>query len=103
MKKKLTKRLTKTLVIVFSLILIVFFALLIISSCGGNGDDYNFNGTGDNLLTYFDELLPIGTIEFTHLIMNSEDFDRIIPLGQINPIGHTFPTDHIQLIIFILC
>lgn len=63
-----------------------------------NGDDI-INTNYDPLTNYFDSSLPTIRFEFTHLIMNLEDFDRIIPLGQINPPGHTFPTDHIYFVL----
>lgn len=34
---------------------------------------------------------------FTHKPVNFEDIDSITPLGNLNPSGHTFPTDHLYL------
>lgn len=72
--------------------------LFALTGCGCNdqsGDDF----TGDTiLLQYFDPTLPTGSIEFTNVIVDYQYFDNIIPLGQINPPGHTFPTDHIYFV-----
>lgn len=81
----------------------VFCFLLIISNCFlivgcGCNDGGHFSETEDILLEYFDETLPSGIIEFTYSILNFTDFDRITPLGQVNPRGHTFPTDHIYFV-----
>jgi len=92
--------LKKKLVLVLS-ILLIFSSCLFFSSCGCSNDEYyNTNNTGDvlDLSSYFDPNLPDGTVEFTHPIMDFEDFERIIPLGKISPPGHTFPTDHIYFV-----
>jgi hypothetical protein len=34
---------------------------------------------------------------FTHRPVDFEDLDSITPLGNLNPSGHTFPTDHMYL------
>jgi hypothetical protein len=34
---------------------------------------------------------------FTHVPVDFEDLDSIVPLGNLNPSGHTFPTDHMYL------
>ncbi len=62
-------------------------------------NDYFDNNTSDTITQYFDSSLPDGTMEFTNSILNAEDFERIIPLGNINPPGHTFPTDHIYFVL----
>lgn len=66
----------------------------LVAGCSCSGDRYYFEGgTDDILLTYFDPDLANGTLEFSHSIMNEGDFDRIIPLGQINqPVTHSLPT-----------
>jgi len=46
----------------------------------------------------FDKSLPEGTLEFTILPSSLEDFRYIIPLGNMNPPGHTAPTDHIYFV-----
>jgi hypothetical protein len=70
-----------------------------------NGGNENYNestyvyNVEDQLPYYFDETLPNGTLEFTHSVLNSENFSRIIPLGNINPPGHTYPSDHIYWVL----
>lgn len=81
--------------------LLILGIVLIISCCGckGSNEDYIYeNENIEDLSDYFDDSLPEGTLSFTHSILNSQDFDRIIPLGQINPPGHAFPTDHIYFV-----
>lgn len=39
-----------------------------------------------------------GNYEYTHLPLKEGDFTEITPLGNLNPSGHTFPTDHIYLL-----
>lgn len=63
---------------------------------GGGGDT---GGTDEIMLQYFDSTMPVGEIQFTHPVMNENDFVRIIPLGNINPPGHSFPTDHIYFVL----
>lgn len=67
-------------------------------SCSNNGDNDDYTYHDDILLQYFDSTMPDGTLEFTHSILNFGDFGRIMPLGNINPPGHTFPTDHIYFV-----
>lgn len=64
--------------------------------CSYNGGDEGY--TDNILLQYFDETMPVGSVEFTESILNEENLERITPLGQINPPGHTFPTDHIYFL-----
>lgn len=87
----------KTFTLFFSILLISFSSLFILSGC----NDYNEEPiiTSEDLLEYFDSSLLTGTIEFTNPIINIENISRIIPLGQINPPAHTFPTDHIYLVL----
>ncbi|MGD9901223.1 MAG: M23 family metallopeptidase [Spirochaetales bacterium] len=90
----------KVLVYTFSILFMISSIFFNLSGCQNNSeindDDTN---TDDILSTYFDLTLQDGTLEFTSSIMDSEDFSRIIPLGQINPPGHTFPTDHIYFVL----
>ncbi|NCB48053.1 MAG: hypothetical protein EOM55_00255 [Clostridia bacterium] len=88
--------LKKIVSFIFGVIFIVT-SNIFLSSCGGNNYYYD-DGGDDILLQYFDPTLPDGTIEFSTPILDLEHFDRIIPLGQINPPGHTFPTDHIYFV-----
>ena len=46
----------------------------------------------------FDQSLPEGTLEFTALPADLNDFQYIIPLGNMSPPGHTSPTDHIYFV-----
>jgi hypothetical protein len=39
----------------------------------------------------------VGNEVFTHLPVDLDTLDSITPLGNLNPSGHTFPTDHIYL------
>ena len=90
--------LKKIVVLAFCFLIVLSSSLFIFSGCGGDNNDGD-NNTGEDLSTYFDSTLPTGTIEFTDYILDSENFDRIIPLGQMNPPGHTFPTDHIYWVL----
>lgn len=84
-------------------IILLVPCILCITSCGCNDNNNNNNPIDyvetDPLTNYFDPTLPAGTIEFTHLILDSDAFSRIIPLGQIKPPAHTFPTDHIYFLL----
>jgi len=74
--------------------------ILLVSSCGTNHNNGDDNTPNDfDFTEYFDEGLPSNIFEFTRAVMSFDDFDRIIPLGQINPPGHTFPTDHIYFVL----
>lgn len=83
-------------------IAILIITNVLLSGCGKrkkNNNDFVEN-TNENILSeYFDSTMPDGTIQFTHLILEATDFERIIPLGNINPPGHTFPTDHIYFVL----
>jgi len=43
--------------------------------------------------------LTDGTVTFTQSPVDIEIIDTVIPLGNLNPPGHTFPTDHIYFYI----
>jgi len=73
------------------------FTGLTFSGCGELNDNDNYN-TGEQLTEYFDTSLPNGEISFDNFVMRLTDFDRIIPLGQIHPPEHSFPTDHIYFV-----
>lgn len=78
--------------------LILGFTTLFVVSCDNNNNNNNY--TDDIINQYFDPTLPDdGIMEFTCSIMNIESFERIIPLGQIRPSAHTFPTDHIYFVL----
>ena len=95
------KNIKKILIIAFAGILFISGALLIfLLPKNGNHDYYDdTSDTGITLDYFFNSALPEGTLEFTHNILDSESFSRIIPLGQINPPGHSFPTDHIYYVL----
>ncbi len=76
------------------LIIIFIFTSICLSACKSQGSDFS----NIEVAPYFDEDLPSGVLEFTNLVLDSENCNRIIPLGAINPPGHTFPTDHIYLL-----
>lgn len=61
--------------------------LLFSLSCGGGGGAGGGSTPGSNL--------PPGPGTFTALPMDPVWLNHIIPLGWINPPGHTIPTDHI--------
>ena len=101
MKKEfvLKKNLIKIISISLATLLVVMGVLLfVLKNNHQNDGDQDGEQTDEVMLTYFDATLSSGSLEFTHSILNMEDFDRIIPLGQINPPGHTFPTDHIYFV-----
>ncbi|MFQ6129323.1 MAG: hypothetical protein ACE5OT_00735 [Candidatus Hadarchaeaceae archaeon] len=50
---------------------------------GGSGEGENYPGLGE------------GPVTFTYVPLNEGDYTEIVPLGNLNPPGHTFPTDHI--------
>lgn len=92
----------------FSQIIVLLFVLInivLFSSCYNGTKDYRTNPGEYNIqedpaiLDYFDPSMPEGIFEFTHSILNKENFSRIIPLGQVNPPDHTFPTDHIYFVL----
>lgn len=91
--------LKKILALMFCIVFMICGNLLILSSCTDDDDDDIIINTGEDLSAYFDPTLSTGTIEFTDSILNLEHFERIIPLGQINPPGHSFPTDHIYFVL----
>lgn len=69
-------------------LLIWLAALCIQAGCSGGG-----SGTSSDLLS-------CGSAElFTALPMALDDFRGLVPLGTLNPSGHTFPTDHIYFYI----
>ena len=81
-------------IIVSFLVIAFVLTSFSLSACKSDGEDYS----DIEVAPYFDEDLPSGVLEFTHLVLDSENCNRIIPLGAINPPGHTFPTDHIYLL-----
>ena len=92
----------KKIFVVALSVLLIFSSCLFFSSCGCSDDDYydpNNNTVSLDLSTFFDESLPAGSLEFTYSIMDLEDFDRIMPLGNLSLPGHPIPTDHIYFVI----
>ncbi len=59
---------------------------------GPNGENPN---SGPDI---FDPSLPEGTLEFTYSPLPTDRIMYIIPLGNLNPPGHTTPTDHIYFV-----
>ncbi|MEM2958096.1 MAG: hypothetical protein QW261_07395 [Candidatus Jordarchaeaceae archaeon] len=41
------------------------------------------------------QITSLGKFTFTHMPLDDDAYDYIRPLGNLNPPGHTFPTDHI--------
>ncbi len=69
----------------------IWIAVLCLTECGG--------GAGGASVTSSD-LASCGSGElFTALPMALADFRGLVPLGNLNPSGHTFPTDHLYFYI----
>lgn len=82
------------------LVFCILSILFIISGCRSRaGNTENPAGISDeDLAKHFDPTLPTGTIEFTHYVLDIDDIYRIVPLGAINPPGHTLPTERIYIL-----
>ena len=78
----LTRSNTKLIVPVF-----IICCLLVIASCSSNPGDGSFL---DNIPT----VSEVGEPFFSVIPLDNSDFVSIVPLGNLNPTGHTFPTDH---------
>lgn len=65
------------------LIYALFIGFFLLFSCK-NGED-TVTGPND----------PTGPITFTHAPVDTSKIAQATPLGNLNPPGHTFPTDHI--------
>jgi len=61
-------------------------------------DNNGNNDYGEIMNQYFDVSLPQGELQFTDWVLAKEDIEHIIPLGQIKPPEHTFPTDHMYFV-----
>jgi hypothetical protein len=72
------------------------FLALFLAGCR-HGEEY-WNIGGDEAPPNFDESLPAGSLVFAHPVMALDDIENIIPLGNLNPPGHTLPTDHIYFV-----
>jgi len=48
-----------------------------------------------------DANIPVsqGKFTFTHIPLEDDAYDSIVPLGNLNPPSHTFPTDHIYFVL----
>lgn len=107
MDGNLKKKTIKILAIVLSSILVissVLVAIIIFKHKNGGNENYyeeenHTYNVEDQLPYYFDETLQVGTLEFTYSVLDFNDFSRIIPLGNINPPGHTYPSDHIYFVL----
>ncbi len=87
---------------IIGLTLGIFFiisSIFLISGCGCSVNHEIIIPEDNILLQYFDSNLPSGTVEFTHSVLNFEDINRIIPLGNLNPPGHAYPTDHMYFLV----
>lgn len=89
------------------IICILFVIALTVSGllgCGSNSGNSSSDSGGDGTVTGEDDdysWLPScsGSDFFTVSPLNSDDYRGIVPLGNLNPTGHTFPTDHIYMYI----
>lgn len=77
--------------------IIALMLLALLTAGCRQGEEYWSDG-GDEAPPNFDETLPAGNLAFTHSIMALSDINNIIPLGNLNPPGHTLPTDHIYFV-----
>ncbi|MBT6326158.1 MAG: hypothetical protein HOJ35_09320 [Bdellovibrionales bacterium] len=91
----------------YTQLLTIFILLMTLTSCeikfwdkdsegssgnsNGNGND---DGSGTNL-----EACSDTNIFFSHSPVSIGDFMGIVPLGNLNPSGHTFPTSHLYFYI----
>ena len=78
------------------LIIVLIIILIIAAGCHHNGE-YWSNGE-NNAPLIFDETLETGDLVFSHSILAIEEISNILPLGNLNPPDHTFPTDHIYFL-----
>jgi len=69
---------------------------ILVAGCG-RGEEYWSDGEVDTHV-YFDETLAEGNLVFTDSVMAKENIRFIIPMGNLNPPGHSLPTDHIYLV-----
>jgi hypothetical protein len=82
--------------IAFAVLALAFLIFLVI---GGKEKEEAPTPVQDNWQeALFDQSLPGGTLEFTFLPADLNDFQYITPLGNMNPPGHTAPTDHIYFV-----
>lgn len=72
-------------------------AVKILSGCGGTSGYSGGGGSSssDDLSRYFDSSLSSGTLSFEVSPAATSEVVYIIPLGNLNPSGHTTPSDHI--------
>jgi len=79
--------------------IIIISVLTLLFICGGVGIFFLFKDKGIDIERSVTGIPGCGTGNefFTHRPVNFEDIDSITPLGNLNPSGHTFPTDHIYL------
>jgi|GEM_PF-3516728 len=81
-------------------ILIIVIALMFVSiticmlGCSGNRNkDEEYIDTESD--KFFDLTMPSGKAELIYPILHLNEIKSLTFLGQVNPPGHTFPTDHI--------
>ena len=79
-------------------IAVIASMLLMILATGCRQSEEYWSNEGDEAPPNFDETMPEGNLVFTHSILAFEDIGNIIPLGNLNPPGHTLPTDHIYFV-----
>jgi len=84
------------------IVLIVLFSVNYFNktSLSGYTQGYNqANDEGDNSWPVI-KGLGSGSVKFTHLIINQEDYDYLYPLGHLGAPEHPLPTDHIYFVRF---
>ncbi len=77
---------------------IITSILLLTLMVGCRHDGEYWSNEENNAPPIFDDTLPIRDLVFSHSILAIEEIDNILPLGNLNPPDHTFPTDHIYFL-----
>ena len=72
----------------YSLTFLLYVGL--IASCGGGGENESVLSTQTNIPVS----QPATEDLFTVIPLETSDFASLVPLGNLNPSGHVFPTDH---------
>lgn len=77
----------------FVLLFCLFIAIF--AGCNNNKGPTNGGQDQDPLDMIFDPSLDDGKIVFEYPLIPLNRIDYIVPLGSLNPPGHTFPTQHV--------
>lgn len=83
---------------------LICFAAVAVVSCSGGSSGMNegeggdgAGGEGEDTYSWLSSCS--GNDFFSAIPISSDDYRGIVPLGNLNPTGHTFPTDHIYMYI----